>query len=72
MFSAPSVATAEEVVLPSECDGPDGVLHEVVVNLDSSVLQIAHHVVPAVVGVGDGFSYQALAAVFHALGLHCR
>ncbi len=51
------VVAAEEVVLPVQCDWPDFVLGKVVVRQQPSVLQIAHHVVPSRVGIGDGLAY---------------
>ena len=64
------VVAAEEVVLPAERDGADLVLGKVVVEQQPAVLEDAHHVVPAGVGVGDGLADKRAFAVLGALGLH--
>ena len=64
------VVAAEHVVLASERDWPDFVLGEVVVQEQLSVVEYAHHIVPAGVGVGDGLSGQGAFAVPQSLGLH--
>ena len=46
----------EEPVFGSELGGADGVLNEVVVDLDPTVPQIGLEVGPLVEGVGDGFA----------------
>ena len=55
-FLSGVLGTAEEPVLGSELGGPDGVLNEVVVDLDTAVVQIGLEVGPLVEGVGDGFA----------------
>jgi len=55
-FFAGMLGTDEEPVLGSEFGGPDGVLNEVVVDLDTAVAQIGLEVGPLVEGVGDGFA----------------
>ena len=55
-FPAGVLAADEEPVLGPELGGTDGVLDEVVVDLDAAVCQIGLEVGPLVEGVGDGFA----------------
>ncbi len=55
-FFSGVLGTDEEPVLGSEFGRPDGVLNEVVVDLDTAVAQIGLEVGPLVEGVGDGFA----------------
>ena len=64
------MVAAEHVVLASERDGTDLVLGKVVVQQQPSVIKDAHHVVPACVGIGDGFAGQGAFAVAQSLSLH--
>ena len=64
------VVSAEQIVLPSERDGPDLVLGKVVVEQQLSVVDDSHHTVPAGVGIGDGLACQRASAVPQPLGLH--
>ena len=50
------VVPTEDIVLAAQGDGTDFVLGEVVVKQQPSVIEIAHHVVPAGIGVGDGLA----------------
>lgn len=51
------VVSTEEVILSSEGDRADGIFCQIVVNEQSAVFEIMHHVVPSGVGVGDGLAY---------------
>jgi len=55
-FFSGVLGTDEEPVLGSELGGPDGVLNEVVVDLDTAVVQVGLEVGPLVEGVGAGFA----------------
>ena len=55
-FLAGVLGSDEEPVLGSELGGADGVLDEVVVDLDAAVCQIGFKVRPLVEGVADGFA----------------
>ena len=45
--------TTEQIVFSSQCDGADCVFRQIVVDAYSALIQIAHHVVPAGIGIGD-------------------
>ena len=64
------VIAAEQIILSSQSDRPDLILREVVVQKNSSVLQVMHHVAPSCVGIGDCLSNLRALAVLDALGLH--
>ena len=69
-FFSGVLGSDEEPVLGSELGGPDGVLNEVVVDLDPSVPQIGLELGPLVEGVGDGFDASPTAAL--SLAFRCR
>ena len=41
------MVVAEQVVLSTQCDWSDGILRQIVINMDTSILQIPHHILPA-------------------------
>ena len=54
------VRTGEQVVLPSQCQWPDGVLYKVVVQLDPSVGEYVGELGPLVQEIGHGLAHGAL------------
>ena len=50
------VRSGKEPVLASQGDGPDGILHQVVVDLKVAIVQVGHHVIPQAYGIADGFA----------------
>lgn len=54
------VVAAEEIVLPTECQRPDGILDEVVVDVDPAVIHIARQPGKKTAGIGKGLSKPAL------------
>ena len=54
------VVAAEEIVLPAESKRPDGILDEVVVDVDPAVIHIARQTGKKTVGIGKGLSEPAL------------
>ena len=59
----------EEPVLFPNCRWADGVLDEVVVDLDVSVIGVDEQLIPEIEGVGDGFSGLAFWQVRGLFGL---
>ena len=53
------MVSTEQVVLSTQCDWSDGIFSQIVINMDTSVLQIPHHVLPAGIGVGPVNVYAA-------------
>ena len=54
------VVAAEEIVLPAESKRPDGILDEVVVDVDPAVVHVARQTGKKTVGIGKGLSEPAL------------
>ena len=54
------VVAAEEIVLPAESKRPDGILDEVVVDVDPAVVHVARQTGKKTVDIGKGLSEPAL------------
>ena len=62
--------SAEQVVLSTQCDWSDGIFRQIVINMDTSILQIPHHILPAGIGIGYRLPDQAVWAVFYPFCFH--